>query len=300
MIPCIVTQNSGYYRNGDQFKRSSFLLIKKGTSDSLSFDCLYYTKLYIYINDIMWNMKNMTYDKINLLNLDVRFEDFCSGLTRILFVFSIISIICASLFSNGNNGVGKQSGLEGGSTIISPFREIGPGGCGGSRSSTVTYYGGLSFSQSLYANPIYSLVGTNVQEYLTFKISQKVFESRAPDGQTIIHLSPVKNSTNIGVSPDIFLYCQPYSYGVFKEINGIVHDPESLNCYGCEFVWSPSFSVSQSFVGTPKITYNFLLEVIIQHDGANVKIYGWESINGKVDINWAEIVMGLISIPIPS
>ena len=246
-------------------------------------------------------MKNIPNEEINLLNLDIRFEDFCSGLARIIFIGSIMSMILVCSFLTGNESLEKQNGTDSMINSISPFRPIGPGGSGGTSSycSRTTYYGGLSFSYCIYAHPLYSLIGNYVIEHLRLEVSQQVLVSRA-NGFQSFYVLPAKNSTEIGVCPNIFLYCKPYSYGVFKETRGIVHDPVSLSCQGCEFTWSPSFSVSQSFLGTPTVTTNFLLQVIIQHDGGHVKIYEWESLNGKMGIDWAEVVMGIISIPVPS
>ncbi len=244
-------------------------------------------------------MKDITNKEINLLNLDIRFEDFCSGLTGILFIGSITSIIAVCSISIGNNSMEKQNGTDSMVNGISPFRQTGTGGSGGTECSKITFYWVLSFSYSTHSNPLYSLTGKNVMEHLCLNVSQQVIVSRANGFQTYCVLQS-KNSTEIEASSNIFLYSKPYSYGVFKVTEGIVHDPVCLSCKGCEFTWSPSFSVSETFFGTPKITTNFLLQVIIQHDGPHVKIYEWESLNGKISIDWAEVVMGIISIPVPS
>ncbi len=244
-------------------------------------------------------MQNILKKEINLLNLDISFEDFCSGLARIPFIGSITSMILVCSFLTGNESMEKQNGTDSMINSISPFQQMEIGGSGGTYCSRTTYYGGFSFSCCIHANPIFSAKGKNVMEHLCLEVSQQVLVSRA-NGFQSFYVLPAKNSTEIGVCPNIFLYCKPYSYGVFKETEGVVYEPISLSCQGCEFTWNPSFSVSQTFFGTPTITFNFLLQVIIQHDGGNVKIYEWESLNGKIGIDWAEVVMGIISIPVPS
>lgn len=242
-------------------------------------------------------MKELKDTNINTLEIEIKAKDFVVGIGSLLFIGSIISIVFgAGQFFSHTQSISKGIDEINGSSNAAAFGISGPTGGGGSCSKN-NYCGGLCFSQAVLANPLYSYKDCCVMLYLSFSVSQEVKTYTSPYGQKFTTVYSQQESNNIGVNPNVFLFSKPYSKGNVHCYPGIVHNPTSLNCNGVEYEWDPSFSIPLGFFGTPKLVYDFQLTLIIQNNGKEVKIFAYSFVDGQVTINYAEIIMGLISIP---